>query len=67
MTCAKGHDLDVLGSRQLGGTLGFYLTCRECNRVRARKWRLDNKDRTHRVRRFGILSGPQLRPEFKGP
>jgi hypothetical protein len=67
--CRNGHDLDVHAAFALNGALNIYRYCRECNRIRARQWRLDNKDRTYRVRRPGSFEhgGRQLRPEFKGP
>lgn len=58
-TCRRGHNLREHGSVQFSRDGYPFVHCRECNRVRARSWRVKNKHRL--VRRPG--GGGQLRIE----
>jgi len=43
--CRNGHDISgVNGSWQLSGRGDPYLTCRICNSIRAKAWRIANAD-----------------------
>ena len=56
-TCRRGHNLREHASVQFDGEGFPFVHCRECNRVRARAWRVKNHGRL--VRRPG--GGGQLR------
>ena len=59
--CKNGHDLTGdNGALRIGGSGGCYIQCRQCNRERAKAWRVAHADKLWRFTRNGIRGGPTL-------